>query len=243
MKRLSLFVVFILVVGFARSQEPNVPATADYLDGIKTELSTVFPKNRTINLVFHGHSVPTGYWSGSKVHTLESYPQLLLRKLKSEYPYAVINIITTSIGGEWAEKGEKRFKEDVLPYKPDVLFIDYALNDMGIGLERSELAWSKMIEEALSKNIKVILVTPSPDQRQDIADKDNVLSLHAEQIRKLAAKYQVGLADPFSRFQEIAKAKGSVEDYMSHINHPNEKGHNLIAEELFKWFKIIRNEN
>lgn len=237
MKKLSLFIITILVVGFARSQERNVPATADYLNGIKTELTTVFPKNRTINLVFHGHSVPTGYWSGSKVHTLESYPQLLLRKLKIEYPYAVINIITTSIGGEWAEKGEKRFKEDVLPHKPDVLFIDYALNDMGIGLGRSELAWSKMIEEALSKKIKVILVTPSPDQRQDITDENNVLALHAKQISKLAAKYQVGLADPFSRFHEIAKAKGSVEDYMSHINHPNEKGHNLIAEELFKWFK------
>ena len=180
--------------------------------------------------------MPTGYWSGSKVHTLESYPQLLLLKLKSEYPYAVINIITTSIGGEWAEKGQKRFKKEVLPYKPDVLFIDYALNDMGIGLERSERAWSKMIEKALSKNIKVILVTPSPDQRQDITDKNNVLALHAEQIRRLAAKFQVGLADPFARFQEKAKLKGSVKDYMSHINHPNEKGHDLIAEELFKWF-------
>ena len=150
----------------------------------------------------------------------------------------MINIITTSIGGEWAEKGQKRFKKEVLPYKPDVLFIDYALNDIGIGLERSERAWSKMIEKALSKNIKVILVTPSPDQRQDITDKNNVLALHAEQIRKLAAKYQVGLADPFARFQEIAKLKGSVKDYMSHINHPNEKGHDLIAEELFKWFKF-----
>lgn len=237
MKKLSVFFITMLVMGFARSQERSVPATADYLNGIKAELTKAFPKNRTINLVFHGHSVPTGYWSRSKVHTLESYPQLLLRRLKTEYPYAVINIITTSIGGEWAEKGEKRFKEDVLPHKPDVLFIDYALNDMGIGLERSELAWSRMIEEALSKNIKVILVTPSPDQRQDIADKKNVLALHAQQIRKLAAKYQVGLADPFSRFQEILKAEGNVKDYMSHINHPNEKGHNLIAEELFKWFK------
>lgn len=237
MKVLRFVFVALLIAGVARAQQPEVPRTENYLEEIRAELKKVFPKNRTINLVFHGHSVPTGYWSKSEVHTLESYPQLLLRKLKCEYPYAVINVITTSIGGEWAEKGQTRFVEDVFPHKPDVVFIDYALNDMGIGLERSETAWSKMIEDALARNIKVILVTPSPDQRQDITSEENVLARHAAQIRKLAAKYHVGLADPFARFQQIAKEKGSVKEYMSHINHPNEKGHDMIAEELFKWFR------
>lgn len=237
MKKIKLIILMLALATAGIAQEITLPDKSSYLSDIKKELKTVFPKNRTINLVFHGHSVPSGYWSGSKVHTLESYPNLLLGKLKAIYPYAVVNVILTSIGGEWAEKGQKRFVSDVLPYKPDVLFIDYALNDMGIGLERSKVAWSKMIEEALENNIKVVLVTPSPDQRQDITDPNNKLALHASQIRELALKYQVGLADPFAEFQKIQKEQGSVKEVMSHVNHPNQKGHDIIAEQIFQWFK------
>ncbi|WP_205313962.1 SGNH/GDSL hydrolase family protein [Pedobacter nanyangensis] len=237
MKKFSGMVLGMLFTLTVNAQIGKLSDTVNYLAPIKKQLETKFPKNRTINLVFHGHSVPSGYWTGSKVHTLESYPHLLLGKLKTIYPYAVINVILTSIGGEWAEKGQTRFTNDVLSHKPDVVIIDYALNDLGIGLERSKIAWSKMIEEALSKNIKVILVTPSPDQREDITDSNNKLALHATQIRELAVKYQVGLGDPFAQFQKIAKEKGSIKELMSHVNHPNENGHNLIAEELFRWFK------
>lgn len=237
MKKITLSIVGLLLILSVQAQVAETADTTTYLSDIKKELKTVFPNNRTINLVFHGHSVPSGYWAGSKVHTLQSYPYLLLAKLKNIYPYAVINIILTSVGGEWAEKGQKRFASDVLPHKPDVLFIDYALNDLGIGLERSEIAWSKMIKEALANNIKVILVTPSPDQRQNITDPKSTLAQHAAQIRELAAKYHVGLADPFADFQKIQTEQGSVKDFMSHVNHPNEQGHNIIADELFKWFK------
>src|ERR1700748_459000 len=91
----------------------SIPDTS-YLSGIKKELQVVWPANRTINLVFHGHSVPAGYWHDHEVHTLESYPYLVLQQLKARYPYAVINIIITAIGGEDAIKGQTRFATDVL---------------------------------------------------------------------------------------------------------------------------------
>jgi len=237
MSRLLNLILFLSLAFSSLGQTTKTNISSDYLSNVQKELKIVFPKNKIINLVFHGHSVPSGYWSHQEVHTLESYPNLLLRKLKSIYSYAVINIIITSIGGESSEKGQSRLKTDVLPHKPDVLFIDYALNDLGIGLERSKVAWEKMIEEALANNIKVVLVTPSPDQRHNILEPGNNLELHAKQIRELANQYKIGLADPFTGFQKIAVKEGSIEAYMSHVNHPNEKGHNLIAEEIFKLFK------
>ncbi|WP_187260673.1 SGNH/GDSL hydrolase family protein [Pontibacter beigongshangensis] len=237
MRKTNLIVLALLLAFSAQCQSLKSAGSSVYLSEVQQELKTVFPNNRRINLVFHGHSVPSGYWSRQEVHTLESYPHLLLSKLKQEYPHAVINVIITAIGGEYAEKGQPRLATDVLPHKPDVLFIDYALNDMGPGLERSKVAWEKMIEEALRHNIKVILVTPSPDQRQDLKNPDNKLAQHAKQIRALAAKYRVGLADPYAEFEKIAKTEGTVEPYMSHVNHPNQRGHTVIAEELLKWFK------
>jgi len=234
--KVTIFIVAIFLSLSSREQASKKADTLTYLAGIKKELTAVWPKNRTINLVFHGHSVVAGYQDKHEVHTFESYPYLLLRKLKEKYPYAVINVIVTAIGGENSLQGQKRFEKDVLIHKPDVIFIDYALNDMYIGLEKAKEAWEKMIEEALKNNIKVILVTPSPDQRIDILASGNKLELHAEQIRRLAGKYHIGLADPFVQFQKIIRESGNIKDYMSHVNHPNKAGQEVIANELMKWF-------
>ena len=95
---LSFLCAFVIVS--VKAQSKTIADTAHYLEEVKKELNAVWPKNRTINIVFHGHSVPAGYWHNHEVHTLESYPYLLLEKLKAKYPYAVINIIVSAIGGE-----------------------------------------------------------------------------------------------------------------------------------------------
>ncbi|MDO8992936.1 MAG: SGNH/GDSL hydrolase family protein, partial [Daejeonella sp.] len=168
----------ILLILFLSFQTSTIADPASYLNDLKAEMKKEWPKNRTINLVFHGHSVPAGYFKTPVVNTLEAYPYQVLRAMKAEYPFAVINIINTSIGGENSESGDKRFETEVLNHKPDVLFIDYALNDQGIGLERAKIAWEKMISIALKKEIKVILISPSPDQRVNILEVKNVLEQH-----------------------------------------------------------------
>lgn len=211
--------------------------TTGYLDAIMADLQKQWPNNRAINLVFHGHSVPAGYFKTPDVQTLNAYPHQVLEKLKQEYPYAVINSIVTSIGGENAASGAERFERDVLTHRPDVLFIDYALNDRGLGLEKAKAAWVSMIEKAIAQKIKVILLTPSPDQSVNILDDNSILEQHARQIRDLATKYSVGLADSYAAFKSTAAKGEKIQDYMSQINHPNTKGHALIANEIIKYFK------
>jgi acyl-CoA thioesterase-1 len=230
-----LFAFVLSFAGISKAQKPAIADPAAYLADLQKEMTIEWPKNRTINLVFHGHSVPAGYWHNHEVHTLESYPNLVLAKLKERYPYAVINVIVTAIGGENSLKGQERFERDVLVHKPDVLFIDYALNDRGAGLEKAKEAWEKMIQLALSKNIKIILLTPSPDQRVDILAAGNPLEQHTNQIIKLAETHHIGLVDSYAQFKKVA-AKGDLVKYMSHVNHPNLEGHQLIANELVKWF-------
>jgi len=208
----------------------------EYLAEIKAELIKEWPKNRTINLVFHGHSVPSGYFKTPDVKPLQSYPFLLLKDLKKIYPFAVINIILTCIGGENSEQGAKRFKKQVLNHKPDVLFIDYALNDTGIGLEASRKTMEYMIKEALRTKIKVILLTPTPDQRVDIMNKDSDLQKLSIQLIELSKKYEIGLVDNYSVFQKLVSSGEKITDYMSQVNHPNEKGHQLVVDGIMKYY-------
>lgn len=208
----------------------------EYLSAIKTELLKEWPKNRTVNLVFHGHSVPSGYFVTPDVKPLQSYPFLLLKELKKIYPNAVINIILTCIGGENSELGAKRFKKTVLNHKPDVLFIDYALNDTGIGTEASRKSWDYMIKEALKRNIKVILLTATPDQRVDLLNKESDLQKICNLVVELSKEYTIGLVDSYTTFQQLISSGEKVTEYMSQVNHPNEKGHQLVADGIMKYF-------
>jgi len=208
-----------------------------YLRNIKDELQKKWPANRTINLVFHGHSVPAGYGRTPDVRTFDAYPHLVGEELKKLYPYAVINIIVTAIGGENSEQGARRFKKEVLTHRPDVLFIDYALNDRKIGLERARKSMEKMIRAAERRHIRIILLTPSADEQVDLLQPGNELELFAGQIRQLAEKYGTGLADSYSQFRRIEEKKLNIHDYMAQSNHPNRKGHELIAEEILRYFR------
>jgi acyl-CoA thioesterase I len=211
-------------------------AQDDYLGVIKNELQKKWPQNRVINLVFHGHSVPAGYFKTPDVRTMDSYPQLVLEAVKKKYPLATVNVITTAIGGENSTQGLKRFKKTVLNHRPDVLFIDYALNDRKMGLQQSAKNWRKMIRMALKKNARIILLTPSPDQRDEWAKDGSELDQFTQQIKALAAENKIGIVDSFKKFRELVNAGKNIQDYMSQSNHPNRQGHQLIADEIMRYF-------
>ena len=233
MKKLILTRAVVLSFSFSYAQ---IADRNSYLSDFKGEMCKEWPANRTLNVVFHGHSVPSGYFRTPEVHTLEAYPHLVFHGLKTEYPYAVVNVITTSIGGEQSEQGALRFDAEVLTHRPDVLFIDYGLNDRSIGLARSEKAWRQMIESALTANIKVILMTPTPDMEENILDDGAMLMSYAAMIRQLASEYHVGLVDSYELFQQKAEAGEDLHKYMSLSNHPNSAGHSCVAAEIMTWF-------
>jgi lysophospholipase L1-like esterase len=211
--------------------------TIHYLDGLLDAMSQKWPDNRTINVVCHGHSVPAGYFATPFVNTFEAYPALLHRIIKERFPFAPVNVIVTAIGGEDAVSGAARFADEVLCHKPDLLTIDYALNDRALGLGRAEAAWKTMIEAALAKQVKVILLTPSWDRSFFTEDENwKLLEAHAAQVRKLAGQYEVGLADSFEVFREHVHKKEDLVALLSHVNHPSAQGHRLIAQALAAFF-------
>jgi acyl-CoA thioesterase I len=218
-------------------ETPAAPVNQQtYLAGTCAELMKSWPTNRTVTIVCHGHSVPAGYFKTPAVHTFEAYPYLLHRGLNERFPHAVINVIVTAIGGENAEQGAKRFKRDVLSLHPDVVTIDYALNDRAIGLARSEKAWQAMIKMALADNVKVILLTPTPDMKAHLDDPNDPLNQHARQIQQLAAEYNVALVDSLELFKAKIKSGTPLKDLMVQGNHPNFEGHQIVASELLNWF-------
>ncbi len=235
------FALLTTLVVFSQSvaDESSSSSPADrktYLDGVRELLTKEWPANRTVQIVCHGHSVPSGYFATPIVDTFNAYPHLLHQRIKAAYPYAVVNVVVTAIGGEDSEAGAKRFAQDVLPLRPDVVTIDYGLNDRRIGLERARLAWTGMIKQAKAAKAKVILLTPTGHLRSKSADPSDPLNQHAAQIRHLAAEHHVGLVDSLALFQTYVVKGGKLEDLMSQVNHPNRNGHEIVADALLPWF-------
>ncbi len=156
------FLPFLLMA--AQVQDGRIADVGEFRKPLIDLFEAEWPKNRTVTIVCHGHSVPAGYFKTPEVRTFEAYPHLLHQAIKRTYPKAVVNVIVTAIGGENSESGAKRFTRDVLSLRPDVVTIDYSLNDRGIGLDPAKAAWEEMIQSAKKSGVKVILLPPSWDQ-------------------------------------------------------------------------------
>lgn len=240
--RVKFIIILIFTSAFCFFIYEKTPATASiadrktYLAELTSAMELQYPLNRTINIVCHGNSVPAGYFKTPFVDAFNAYPHLLHKGLKNRYPFAVINVITTGVGGEASDSGVKRFDRDVLSCHPDLVTIDYGLTDLMIGLEKAKGSWISMIKACQKKGIKVILLTPTADTRSKFDDPHELINQHARQIRKLAEEYNVGLVDSLLLFVRYVKEGGRMDDLMSQINHPNRKGHQLVADEMLRWF-------
>ena len=208
-----------------------------YLDSLLDEMAVKWPDNRIVNIVCHGHSVPSGYFATPFVNTFDAYPHLLHKMIKERFPFAVVNVIVTAKGGENSPHGADRFEKDVLTHNPDVLIIDYCLNDRFCGLAASRMAWEQMIKQSLERDIKVILCTPTWEKAYFEQNENwKMLVQHTEQVRELADYYSVGLADSFAAYERHVKDVMDLSKYLSHVNHPSREGHMLVAQEIAKYF-------
>lgn len=210
-----------------------------YLAEVAAALRKHWPENRIVNIACHGHSVPAGYFATPFVNTFNAYPHLLHRELKHRFPFAVLNVVVTAIGGEDSASGAARFRRDVLSFRPDVVTIDYGLNDRRLGLEKARAAWEEMIAAATEAGAKILLLTPTADVTQRSANrpkKPQGLRSQAEQIRELAAKHETGLVDCLAAFERYRDEAGDLTDLLSWSNHPNRRGHELVVRELLRWF-------
>lgn len=219
---------------------PGIPDQAPDVRSLFDELGKKWPGNRTVNMVFHGHSVPSGYHLTPAVKPFESYPFMVYQGMSARFSTAVMNCITTSIGGENSVQGAKRFRRDVLPHRPDLLFIDYAINDRSLPLDDVENAWRSMIETARRAHVVVVLLTPTGTRFNDLSSPTDALSVRAELLRRLGAEYDIPVADVSARWQDALDSGTPQESLLSQGVHPNKAGHEIAAAEILRTLDAMR---
>jgi lysophospholipase L1-like esterase len=69
-----------------------------------------------------------------------------------------------------------------------------------------------------------------------LEDPGDPLNRHAEQVRRLARQQDVALVDSLAAFLKHTGGGGRLADLMSSGNRPSRQGHDLVVEEILRWF-------
>lgn len=185
--------------------------------------------------------------------------------LRKELPQrgGPVKVINAGVPGNTTADGRARFERDVLAHKPQLVVIQFGINDStaNVWANPPELE-SRITLKDFGQNlryflrtlrergVKVILMTPNPMRwtaelkklygkpPYDLTDADGfnkTLRPYAEEVRRIARAEKVPLVDVFLAFEEQGKKPGgSIDALLLDGMHPNEKGHRLIADRLIE---------
>ncbi len=197
------------------------------------------------------------------------YSKILAKELPLQgFPVKVIN---SGIGGNRTNQARARLKKDVLDHQPDVVVIQFGINDAAVDVWKNPPATKSrisrdqyeanlrfLIKTLRDKNISVVLMTPNsmrwvknikklygkPPYDPNDPDGFNVfLKTYAETVRKIAREEKVPLVDIYAAFENYAKQKGhSAHDLLSDGVHPNTAGQKMVADLLIPQIKQILSE-
>ena len=205
-------------------------------------LSSFFKDQKKQRILFFGDSItqagvqPTGY--------ISILGQLLKQKgLDNNY-----ELIGAGIGGNKVYDLYLRMDEDILTKNPDMVIIWVGVNDVwhkrsygtGTDADKFEKFYTAVIKKLQQKNIKVALCTPAAiGEKTDFSNElDGDLNKYSSIIRSLAQKNNCGLIDLRQTFLQynLAHNKENKESGIltSDRVHLNEKGNQLVAEEMMK---------
>ncbi|MEZ0264602.1 MAG: SGNH/GDSL hydrolase family protein [Phycisphaerae bacterium] len=127
MSRLMCLVVLMLIGRVAGGQEfPLAP------------LVECSPRAGLANFIAkatQGGDVRVAYLGGS-ITAQEGWRPKSLAMLQAAFPKAKVSQVNAAIGGTGSDLGVFRLKQDVLDHKPDLLFVEFAVNDGGTSPER-----------------------------------------------------------------------------------------------------------
>ncbi len=97
----------------------------------------------TLSVVFFGGSLT--YGANASDPWLTSYRGLMAQYLKNKYPKARFEIHDAAIGGVGSQLGLFRLERDVLAHKPDLVFLDFTVNDGYDGKDIESLCFYETI--------------------------------------------------------------------------------------------------
>ncbi len=184
-----------------------------------------------LTLGFLGGPITQGSLASRPEH---SYAENVYRWWKETFPNAHFQYVNAGVGGTDSHFGTARAKRDLLEKDPDVVVVDFSVNDLPEkhfqetfeGLLRKILGWH-------SRPAVLVLNNVYYDTGKSAQDLHN----------QVAGHYQVpwvSIRDTV--YREMAGGVYAMGELTADGLHPNDFGHGLVAREVIRYLEEVKQE-
>lgn len=206
-----------------------------------------------------GAEVKIGYLGGS-ITAQNGWRPKTLAYFQKTYPQAKFSEINAAIGGTGSDLGVFRLKQDVLDHKPDLLFVEFAVNDGGAqpeqifrcmeGIVRQtwqalpdcDICFVYTLTEALAPAMIEGKFQRSASAMEKIADHYGIPTIHmGMEVAKLAKEGKLVWKAKLPKTDEEKKALEGKFVFAPDSVHPHvETGHELYLAAVVRSLDPIR---
>ncbi len=184
-----------------------------------------------VNIAFLGGSITQG--CNASVHE-KCYAYLTYKWFEEKYPKSKVTYINVGIGGTTSQFGVARVDRDVFSKKPDMVFIEFTVND-----ENTD--FFKETYEGLIRHVYYHESKPAIMLIHNIKYDDgaSAFSKHIE----IGRYYELPCCSIIKTMYEMVK-RGDVKalDVTTDYLHPNDRGHRILADVITYYLNEIDND-
>ena len=233
-----------LTAAFSNSQSPNPFAELHIRNGLPHFFSGLNKRDTTV-IAYLGGSITSA--PGYRIQTEQLF--------RSIYPTTAIKAINAGLGGTGSDLGVFRLQHDVLPYNPDLVFLEFAVNDYGTDTAVSSYAMEGIIRQIKKHNPATdicLLYTLSTPMLEELKQEKIVRSMRT--MERLANHYRlpsinlaVRIIDLLKKDSLVFAAPDSTDArnriVFSHDGvHPIFQGHALYTQTIDRSFRKIQEQ-
>jgi hypothetical protein len=197
---------------------------------------------------------------GGSITEQAGWRPLTLGYFQKTWPQAKFSEINAAIGGTGSDLGVFRLKQDVLDHEPDLLFVEFAVNDSGTSpdkifrcmegivrqtwttLPECDICFVYTLTESLSKDMIEGNFPRAASAMEKIADHYGIPTIHmAMEVAKLAREGKLVWKAPLPTSDEEKVALGGKLVFSPDGVHPHpETGHQLYLQSIVSSMEPIR---
>lgn len=205
-----------------------------------------------------GAELRVGYFGGS-ITAQPGWRVKTLAHFQKTWPQAKISEINAAIGGTGSDLGVCRLQQDMLAQKPDLLFVEFAVNDGGAqpeqiircmegivrqtwrALPECDICFVYTVTEALVPALLDGKFQRSASAMESVADHYGIPTIHmGMEVAKLAKEGKLLWKAKLPKTEEEKKAVGDKFVFAPDSVHPHvETGHELYLQAIVRSWQPI----
>ena len=234
--QLSLKILSIILISMAVVAPSTGLAQDSKMPSRLAHVVDQMRQQKPVTIAFFGGSITWGATATDPLKT--SWRALVMKHLRKTYPHTPLEFVDAAIGGQPSRLGVFRMDRDVLPYKPDLVFLEFSINDGDI-VENDE-SYEGVIRK-LQRELPGVAIVPVVLGGANGEGK--FVSSGRENDLKIIAHYGLPAIDIVPRVAEQVQNGLDTKIILTDRVHPSDAGYALYAELIIGDFQKLAKEH